>query len=145
MEPPLVICTMHEFCKNIKNNQPISFYIVVVYVLLQLEVRDKVIGVSAIVIALPSEPIAWSRALNVASPLQQLPIAHSKVFFSFCKIHMNHAIWSSLLVVVIVIVYYKIISSQSITTSHSNVVFEVQLYATKALIRDPTTAETKNQ
>jgi hypothetical protein len=58
MEPPLVICTMHEFCKNIKNNQPISFYIVVVYVLLQLEVRDKVIGVSAIVIALPSEPIA---------------------------------------------------------------------------------------
>jgi hypothetical protein len=35
-----------------------SFCIVVVYVLLQLEVRDKVISVSAIVKALPSELIA---------------------------------------------------------------------------------------
>jgi hypothetical protein len=58
MAPPLVICTMHEFCKNIKNNQPISFYIVVAYVLLQLEARDKVKCISAIVKALPSEPIA---------------------------------------------------------------------------------------
>jgi hypothetical protein len=73
------------YSKNIKNNQPISFYIVVAYVLLQLEVRDKVISVSAIVKVLPSKPIAWSRALNVASPLQQLSIAQSKLFFWGCK------------------------------------------------------------
>ncbi len=86
-----------------------SFCIVVVYVLLQLEVRDKVISVSAIVKALPSELIAWSRAHNVASALQQILIAQSRMFFSGCIFDLNNAIWPSLLVAAIVIVYYEII------------------------------------
>ncbi len=87
--------------KNIKNNQPISFNVVFVYVLLQLEVSDKVSSSSAIIRAFPSVLIAWSSALNVASPLQQLPIAQSRMFFGGCKFDL-----SLLKVMAIIIVYY---------------------------------------